>query len=171
MKYKIIMALLLLSAPMQVFAIANTGTYIGNGTQNRQILHNLGTLPDYVYIVEYDDSALSGDNCSILAPVPTVAIHRGTAPYTVTAMDSDYFYIGSANSNASLCNSTTTSGTFIDSFEWYAVAGSDSSVTATTDNSVQPETFATILFVSSCAMLLYFFVFTIRKFKKGRGRP
>lgn len=41
---------------------------------------------------------------------------------------------------------------------------------SSTNQGIQTETYATTLFVSALAMLLYFFVFTVRAFVKGKNK-
>ncbi len=72
------------SAPVLI----STGQYTGNSTQNRAIAHGLGITPKIIII-----SSSSGNISSVVSN----KWHNGSAQYTVTAMDSINFYIGTAS--------------------------------------------------------------------------
>jgi|GEM_PF-3622896 hypothetical protein len=79
-----------------------TGTYTGDGTNNRAIAHGLGTIPKYVHVLQIS----AGDNfCDLTGGAPTIIQSQygaTTKTDVVTSMDATNFFVTRASIGA--CN-------------------------------------------------------------------
>jgi len=73
----------------------SSGTYNGDGSQNRAIAHTLGVMPRIVIILA--SSAETTKNIAfIIGGYPTKLTMTGYSTQTVTAMTAANFYVGNA---------------------------------------------------------------------------
>jgi len=89
-------------ADAKVAAVKTSGTYIGDGTVNKAIVHGLGVVPKLVLITGFSTTCF-------LFGADTDAIHTHTDPTSlaVTAMTTNNFYVGNATSYEKSANEDT----------------------------------------------------------------
>jgi len=78
------------------FGKVTSGSYTGNGTANRAIPHGLGRKPKYVKIQNLDINVQN----ELLAELGLIFVHLETSfgRFTITDMDTVYFYVGNTDS-------------------------------------------------------------------------
>lgn len=78
--------------------VCSSGTYVGDQTDNKTIVHNLGRVPKYIVITNTTNTNVTHINYLGRAGVQGVSWHDLTAP------DATNFYVGLAASYTATAN-------------------------------------------------------------------
>jgi len=81
----------------------STGSYVGDSSANKAITHGLGVVPKLVVIVA---TATSGPGILIPPSCNYILITSSPGGYSVTAADTNLFYVGNATSYPNSMNQT-----------------------------------------------------------------